>query len=142
MRLRMRLTADMDRPAGVELQGAAKSFRTRGGRRRLRDIAEFLPSSWLVQASHVALGGAAWPTMGWIVACAGGHRASLTGHQVVAMAETNPSAVARVRMRSATDGLSNAPSVTPSDTTGPACRQTKHIEALGGAGVVRWPQPR
>lgn len=33
----------------------------------VRDIAEFLPSYWLVQASHVSLGGAAWPAMGWIV---------------------------------------------------------------------------
>jgi ABC-2 type transport system permease protein len=33
----------------------------------VRDIAEFLPSYWLVQASHVSLGGAAWPSMGWIV---------------------------------------------------------------------------
>ena len=31
------------------------------------DIAEFLPSYWLVQASHVSLGGAAWSAMGWIV---------------------------------------------------------------------------
>jgi ABC-2 type transport system permease protein len=33
----------------------------------VRDIAEFLPSYWLVQASHVPLGGSAWPAMGWIV---------------------------------------------------------------------------
>jgi ABC-2 type transport system permease protein len=33
----------------------------------VRDIAEFLPSYWLVQASHVSLGGAGWPAMGWIV---------------------------------------------------------------------------
>ena len=33
----------------------------------LRDIAEFLPSYWLVQASHVSLGGAAWSVTGWIV---------------------------------------------------------------------------
>jgi ABC-2 type transport system permease protein len=33
----------------------------------LRDVAEFLPSYWLVQASHVALGGSGWPAMGWIV---------------------------------------------------------------------------
>ena len=31
------------------------------------DIAEFLPSYWLVQASHVSLGASAWPAMGWIV---------------------------------------------------------------------------
>jgi ABC-2 type transport system permease protein len=33
----------------------------------VRDIAEFLPSYWLVQASHVSLGGAVWPAMGWLV---------------------------------------------------------------------------
>lgn len=31
------------------------------------DIAEFLPSYWLVQASHVSLGASAWPAMGWFV---------------------------------------------------------------------------
>jgi ABC-2 type transport system permease protein len=30
-------------------------------------LAECLPSYWLVQASHVALGGHAWPAKGWIV---------------------------------------------------------------------------
>ena len=33
----------------------------------LRDIAQLLPSYWLVQASHVALGGSGWPAKGWIV---------------------------------------------------------------------------
>jgi ABC-2 type transport system permease protein len=33
----------------------------------LYHVAEFLPSYWLVQASHVALGGAPWPATGWIV---------------------------------------------------------------------------
>ena len=33
----------------------------------LHDIAQLLPSYWLVQASHVALGGHAWPLKGWIV---------------------------------------------------------------------------
>jgi ABC-2 type transport system permease protein len=33
----------------------------------LHDIAQFLPSYWLVQASHVALGGPAWTATGWIV---------------------------------------------------------------------------
>ena len=33
----------------------------------LRRIAELLPSYWLVQASHVALGGGAWGARGWIV---------------------------------------------------------------------------
>ncbi len=36
----------------------------------VRDIAQFLPSYWLVQASHVSLGGAAWTTTGWIVVAA------------------------------------------------------------------------
>jgi ABC-2 type transport system permease protein len=36
----------------------------------LADIAQFLPSYWLVQASHVALGGSAWPATGWIVIAA------------------------------------------------------------------------
>jgi len=30
-------------------------------------LAQCLPSYWLVQASHVALGGHAWPARGWIV---------------------------------------------------------------------------
>jgi ABC-2 type transport system permease protein len=33
----------------------------------LFQLARFLPSYWLVQASHVALGGSAWPARGWIV---------------------------------------------------------------------------
>lgn len=33
----------------------------------LHDLAQYLPSYWLVQASHVALGGSAWPLRGWIV---------------------------------------------------------------------------
>ncbi len=33
----------------------------------VHDIAQYLPSYWLVQASHVALGGRAWPAMGWLV---------------------------------------------------------------------------
>jgi ABC-2 type transport system permease protein len=33
----------------------------------LHTIAECLPSYWLVRASHVALGGSAWTTTGWIV---------------------------------------------------------------------------
>jgi ABC-2 type transport system permease protein len=31
------------------------------------DLARVLPSYWLVQASHVALGGRAWSTTGWLV---------------------------------------------------------------------------
>jgi ABC-2 type transport system permease protein len=33
----------------------------------LHDLAQFLPSYWLVQASHVAVGGHAWAAKGWIV---------------------------------------------------------------------------
>lgn len=33
----------------------------------LHDIAQFLPSYWLVQASHVAFGASAWPARAWIV---------------------------------------------------------------------------
>ncbi len=33
----------------------------------LYELARYLPSYWLVQASHVALGGSPWPLRGWIV---------------------------------------------------------------------------
>jgi ABC-2 type transport system permease protein len=33
----------------------------------LHDLAQYLPSYWLVRASHVALGGHAWTAMGWTV---------------------------------------------------------------------------
>jgi len=33
----------------------------------VHDLAQFLPSYWLVGASHVALGGPAWTTTGWAV---------------------------------------------------------------------------
>jgi ABC-2 type transport system permease protein len=36
----------------------------------LKHIAQLLPSYWLVQASHVALGGAPWGIRGWIVVAA------------------------------------------------------------------------
>jgi ABC-2 type transport system permease protein len=36
----------------------------------LHDIAQCLPSYWLVQASHVALGGNAWSSTGWLVIAA------------------------------------------------------------------------
>jgi ABC-2 type transport system permease protein len=36
----------------------------------LYDVAQLLPSYWLVQASHVALGGHAWAVKGWIVVVA------------------------------------------------------------------------
>ena len=37
------------------------------GRGVVYQIARFLPSYWLVQASHVALGGAGWSAFGWAV---------------------------------------------------------------------------
>jgi ABC-2 type transport system permease protein len=33
----------------------------------LHELAQYLPSYWLVQASHVGLGGRGWPTTGWAV---------------------------------------------------------------------------
>jgi ABC-2 type transport system permease protein len=33
----------------------------------LHDIAQALPSYWLVQAAHVALGGQGWTSRGWVV---------------------------------------------------------------------------
>ena len=36
----------------------------------IRDVAQFLPSYWLVQASHVSLGGDGWGATGWIVVAA------------------------------------------------------------------------
>jgi ABC-2 type transport system permease protein len=33
----------------------------------LNDVGQCLPSYWLIQASHVALGGQAWPAKGWAV---------------------------------------------------------------------------
>jgi ABC-2 type transport system permease protein len=33
----------------------------------IHDLAQFLPSYWLVQANRVALGGSAWGTRGWLV---------------------------------------------------------------------------
>jgi ABC-2 type transport system permease protein len=36
----------------------------------LHDVGQLLPSYWLVQASHVALGGHAWPTKAWVVIAA------------------------------------------------------------------------
>jgi ABC-2 type transport system permease protein len=33
----------------------------------VHDIAQYLPSYWLVQASHVSLGGSSWGTAGWTV---------------------------------------------------------------------------
>lgn len=36
----------------------------------MRDIAQALPSFWLVQASHVSLGGPSWSATGWLVVSA------------------------------------------------------------------------
>jgi ABC-2 type transport system permease protein len=36
----------------------------------LHDIAQAMPSYWLVQAAHVALGGAGWTSRGWLVVAA------------------------------------------------------------------------
>jgi ABC-2 type transport system permease protein len=36
----------------------------------LHDVAQILPSYWLVQASHVVFSGQAWPTKAWIVLAA------------------------------------------------------------------------
>jgi len=33
----------------------------------LAEFAQYLPSYWLVQASHVGIGGSGWPAKGWIV---------------------------------------------------------------------------
>jgi ABC-2 type transport system permease protein len=43
-------------------------FPLRGG--TLADIAHYVPSYWLVQASRVAAGGASWPVQGWLVTAA------------------------------------------------------------------------
>jgi ABC-2 type transport system permease protein len=42
----------------------------------MHDIAQALPSFWLVQASHVSLGGSGWGMTGWLVV--GGWTAALT----------------------------------------------------------------
>jgi len=36
----------------------------------LHDIAEALPSYWLVQASHVSIGGSGWSARGWVIMAA------------------------------------------------------------------------
>ena len=36
----------------------------------MHDIAEALPSYWLVQASHVSIGGGGWGSRGWLVVAA------------------------------------------------------------------------
>ena len=64
------LTTDSIGPAAGGL-GAVMAFLGGAwyplGEGTLGQIAQFLPSYWLVQASHAALGGPAWPVKGWIV---------------------------------------------------------------------------
>jgi ABC-2 type transport system permease protein len=64
------LTADS---AGPVLGGAISVFALLGGiwfpigNGVMHDIAQVLPSYWLVQASHVAVGGSGWSAGGWAV---------------------------------------------------------------------------
>ncbi|HEY4917100.1 MAG TPA: ABC transporter permease [Solirubrobacteraceae bacterium] len=41
-----------------------------GGHGFLHDLAQFIPSYWLVQAGHIGLGGHPWPAKAWIVMAA------------------------------------------------------------------------
>jgi ABC-2 type transport system permease protein len=41
-----------------------------GGHGFLHDLAQFIPSYWLVQAGHIGLGGQPWPAKAWIVMAA------------------------------------------------------------------------
>ena len=67
------VTADS---AGPVLGGAISVFALLGGTwfpvgdGVMGDIAHALPSYWLVQASHVALGGRGWTALGWAVVAA------------------------------------------------------------------------
>jgi ABC-2 type transport system permease protein len=38
-----------------------------GGHGLIHDLAQYVPSYWLVQASHIALGGHPWPGKAWVV---------------------------------------------------------------------------
>jgi ABC-2 type transport system permease protein len=64
------LTADS---AGPAIGGATALFAFLGGTwfplgdGTLHDIGQWLPSYWLVQASHVSLGGSDWGYRGWLV---------------------------------------------------------------------------
>jgi ABC-2 type transport system permease protein len=64
------LTQDAVGPA---LGGATALFAFLGGvwfpitNGTLKDIAEILPSYWLVQAAHIGIGGHAWSRTGWLV---------------------------------------------------------------------------
>jgi hypothetical protein len=48
----------------IQLRGLVKSFRGPSG------AIQAVPSYWLVQASHVALGGHPWPARAWAVIAA------------------------------------------------------------------------
>jgi ABC-2 type transport system permease protein len=67
------LTVDSISPA---IGGATALFALLGGtwfpitNHVMKGIAQVLPSYWLVQASHVSLGGQAWSAKGWIVVAA------------------------------------------------------------------------
>jgi ABC-2 type transport system permease protein len=67
------LTADSIGPA---IGGVTAVFALLGGvwfpvsHGAMHEIAEALPSYWLVQASHVGLGGSGWGTTGWFVVAA------------------------------------------------------------------------
>jgi ABC-2 type transport system permease protein len=41
-----------------------------GGHGFLHDLAQFIPSYWLAQASHIAIGGHPWPAKAWIIMAA------------------------------------------------------------------------
>ena len=67
------LTADSIGPAlggGVALLALIGGFWFPITSGFLHDAGQFLPSWWLVQASHVSLGGAGWPAEGWLVVAA------------------------------------------------------------------------
>jgi ABC-2 type transport system permease protein len=64
------LTADVIGPAAgglVSLLALVSGNWYPLGEGTLSDIAQFLPSYWLVQASHVSLGGPTWSVTGWLV---------------------------------------------------------------------------
>jgi ABC-2 type transport system permease protein len=67
------LTADSIGPA---IGGLTAVFALLGGvwfpitSGAMRDLAEALPSYWLVQAAHVGLGGSGWGARGWLVVAA------------------------------------------------------------------------
>jgi ABC-2 type transport system permease protein len=56
---------------GVALLGLlGGTFFPLGNHGFLPEIAQYLPSYWLVQASHVGVGGTGWPAKGWLVIAA------------------------------------------------------------------------